>query len=121
MAERTLTDKQKTFLEVLFTDEVQGNFVKAKILAGYSPEYATSSIVNALEEEILAATRAFISRTAPKAAYSLSNILDHPTQLGVRDKLAAAKDVLDRVGIVKTDKVELTGNSIFILPPKREE
>lgn len=118
---RELSDQQKLFLEVLFTKEVAGNFCKAKELAGYSKTYATSSLLKILEEEVLKATREYISRIAPKAAFSLGNVLDDPTQLGVRDKLAAAKDVLDRVGIVKTEKMEITGNAVFILPPKKTE
>lgn len=118
---RELSDQQKLFLEVLFTKEVAGDFQKAKVLAGYSPTYATSSLLKSLEEEVLKATREFISRIAPKAAFSLGDILSDPTQLGVRDKLAVAKDVLDRVGIVKTEKMEITGSSVFILPPKNVE
>jgi hypothetical protein len=45
-----------------------------------------------------------------------------PTELGLRDKLNAAKDLLDRVGLVKTEKVQVeTTNGLMILPPKAVE
>lgn len=115
---KNLTDRQKMFLEILFMDGIDGDFVKAKIAAGYSPDYATSSIVSGLKEEIIEATKDFLTRSGPKAAYAIVNAIDNPTKLGTRDKMKAAMDVLDRVGVVKTEKVEVTTNGLFILPPK---
>ena len=121
MAERELNEMQKTFLEVLFAEGVDGDFVKDKKLADYSDNYATSYIIKALEEEILEATRAFLARTGPLAAISIARTLNNPTELGIKEKIAAAKDILDRIGIVKTEKVEVSHNGIFILPPKDSE
>ena len=44
-----------------------------------------------------------------------------PTELGIRDKMTAAKELLDRAGLVKTEKmqVESTGG-VMLLPPKNE-
>ncbi len=33
--------------------------------------------------------------------------IDDPTELGIKEKLAAAKDLLDRSGVVKTEKLEV--------------
>jgi len=118
MSERQLNEQQQLFLEVLFTPEIGGDVLLAKKAAGYSDNYPTTKLVKSLEDEILAATRAYMSRLGPRAAVSLGDVLVNPTQLGVRDKLAAAKDVLDRVGVVKVEKMDITGNGIFILPPK---
>ena len=42
-----------------------------------------------------------------------------PTELGMKDKLTAAKDLLDRVGLVKTEKLQVeASNGLMILPPK---
>ena len=49
-------------------------------------------------------------------------VLDDPTALGAKNSVAAAKEVLDRIGIVKKEKLEISseeGNGIFILPAKR--
>ena len=116
-----LTEKQQTFLNVLF-DEAQGNLVKAKKLAGYSDNVATSSLAASLQEEIAEETKKFISSSATKAAHSMFEVMSSPTDLGNKEKMAAAKDILDRSGFTKTDKVEVTSASpLFILPEKKNE
>lgn len=115
---RALTDQQKLFLEVLF-EEAKGDVVQAKKLANYHPTYPTSSIIKTLQDEIIEATKTFIARSGPKAALSIVGVMDNPSALGVKEKLAAAKDILDRMGVVKTEKVDITSNGIFILPSKR--
>ncbi len=116
---RSLTDQQKLFLEVLF-EEAQGDVVTAKRLAGYHPQYPTSSVVNTLKDEIVEATKTYLARSGPKAAIGVVDVLDNPTNLGVKEKLAAAKDILDRIGVSKTEKVDVTSNGIFLMPAKRE-
>ena len=117
---KKLTEQQQLFLEVLF-DQAAGDFVKAKKLANYSDTYPTSSIVKTLEDEIIQATKQYISRSGPKAAVKIVGIIDNPTELGVKEALAAAKDILDRAGITKTEKFDITSNGLFILPSKRGE
>ena len=118
---RQLTEKQQKFLDVLF-EEAKGNPVTAKKLAGYSENNPTSAITASLQEEIADLTKKFIASTATKAAYSLSQVIDNPTDLGNKEKMIAAKDILDRGGFTKTDKVEVTSSSpLFILPPKEHE
>ena len=118
---RQLTEKQQKFLDVLF-EEAKGNPVTAKKLAGYSENNPTSAITASLQEEIADLTKKFIASTATKAAYSLSQVIDNPTDLGNKEKMVAAKDILDRSGFTKTDKVEVTAASpLFILPPKNDE
>ena len=116
-----LTEKQQTFLNVLF-EKAQGNLTTAKKMAGYSDNVATSAVASALQEEIAEETKKFISSTATKAAHSMYEIMSSPTDLGNKEKMAAAKDILDRSGFAKTDKVEVTSASpLFILPPKNDE
>jgi hypothetical protein len=56
---------------------------------------------------------------APRAATAMINVLNDPSQLGNQHRLNAAKELLDRIGIHKTDKVEVTTPSgIMLLPPK---
>ena len=113
-----LTDKQQAFLDVLF-EEAEGDFVKAKKLAGYSENYATSSIVESLESEIADLTTKFIARVGSKAAFSLYEVIRDPTALGNKEKMAAAKDLLDRGGFKAKDKIKVeTTSPLFILPAK---
>ena len=115
---RELTQKQRLFLDVLF-DKAQGSIVQAKKLAGYSDGTSSSEVVRSLKDEINEATREYLARVAPKAAFSMANVLDDPTELGIKEKIVAAKDLLDRTGHAKTEKMEVTSSTgLFILPPK---
>ena len=118
---KELTEKQQRFLNVLF-EEAGGNFITAKKMAGYSDNVATSTVTNPLQDQIADLTRKFLASSAAKAAYSMYEVMHSPTDLGNKEKMVAAKDILDRSGFTKTDKVEVTTNSpLFILPPKKDE
>ena len=65
--EANLQKNNKNFLDVLF-EEARGNPVEAKKLAGYSENVATSSITNALKEQIADLTKKFISSSATKGS-----------------------------------------------------
>jgi hypothetical protein len=115
---RNLTENQQKFLEVLF-DDAGGDVVLAKKLAGYSNGTPTRIIVESLKDEIGEATRSYFARTAPKAAMAMVQALSDPTELGIKDKMSAAKDLLDRAGLGKVDKVDVTSTGgVFYLPPK---
>jgi hypothetical protein len=115
---RELTEKQQTFLDVLF-DEAKGSYVEARKLAGYADTVSTSSVVNALENEIAELTKKFLVSTGVQAAWAMKGVMEDPTALGNKEKMAAAKDFLDRAGHKGADKVEIKAESpIFILPPK---
>jgi len=115
---RELNERQQKFLEVLFED-AGGDVVAAKKLAGYSDNTPTTAIIKGLKEEILEATQMYMARNAPKAAMAMTGALYDPTELGIRDKMSAAKELLDRTGLVKTEKmqVEATGG-VMLMPPK---
>lgn len=115
---KELTEKQAKFLEVLF-EQAGGDVVRAKELAGYSDNSPTSEIIKGLKDEIMERTQLYMARNAPRAAMSIVSGMVDPTELGLRDKLNAAKDLLDRVGLVKTEKVQVEAtNGLMILPPK---
>lgn len=118
---RQLTEKQQKFLDVLF-EEARGSMVEAKKLAGYSPTQHTAGIVESLKDEILERTNMYLAQSAPRAAMAMVGALQDPTDLGIKEKMQAAKEVMDRVGIIKSEKiqVESTGG-VMILPPKRAE
>ena len=115
---KELTEKQRKFLDVLF-DEANGDVTQAKLLAGYAPPSSTSDIVRGIKEEVLEATQMFMARNAPKAAVAMVSGINDPTELGIRDKMTAAKELLDRTGLVKTEKmqVESTGG-VMLMPMK---
>ena len=118
---RTLTERQQKFLDVLF-DEAGGDVVQAKLIAGYSTSSSTTDIIKSLKDEVLEATQLYMSRNAPRAAVAMVSGLLDPTELGIRDKMSAAKELLDRTGLVKPEKmqVESTGG-VMLLPAKDNE
>ena len=118
---RQLTEMQQRFLDVLF-EEAGGNVVAAKKLAGYSESSSTTDITRGLKEEILEATQMYLARNAPQAAVAIAGSLSDPTQLGIRDKLSAAKELLDRTGLIKTEKVQVEASGgVVLMPPKNIE
>ena len=115
---KELTEKQRKFLDVLF-DEANGDVTQAKLLAGYAPTSSTSDIVRGIKDEVLEATQMFMARNAPRAAVAMVSGINDPTELGMREKMTAAKELLDRTGLVKTEKmqVESTGG-VMLMPVK---
>ena len=115
---RELTVKQRVFLDVLF-EQAGGDMVQAKKIAGYADSSSTSEIIKGLKEEILEATQMYMARNAPKAAMAMTHALYDPTELGIRDKMSAAKELLDRVGLVKTEKMQVEASGgVMLMPPK---
>ena len=116
---RALTEKQQKLLAVLF-DEAGGDIVAAKKLAGYSDATSSTEIINSLKDEILDATSSYMARNAPKAAMAMVGALYDPTELGIRDKMSAAKELLDRTGLVKTEKMQVEAKGgVMLMPPKQ--
>ena len=116
---RALTEKQQKLLAVLF-DEAGGDINVAKRIAGYSDATSSTEIMNSLKEEILDATSAYMARNAPKAAMAMVGALYDPTELGIRDKMSAAKELLDRSGLVKTEKMQVEAKGgVMLMPPKQ--
>ena len=118
---KELTEQHNRFLEVLFGD-AEGNINIAMRLAGFSEGYSRRKLTSFLKEEIIEATQMYIAMTAPKAAVAMIQAIDDPTSLGLKEKMSAAKDLLDRAGLVKTDKVQIEATGgVMILPAKDKE
>ena len=119
IATKELTDKQAAFLEALL-GEARGNIRLAMDMAGYSKSTKTTEVVGPLKEEITERAGMMLAMNAPKAAFGIVDVLDDPSAMGARNSISAAREILDRTGLVKKEQVEVSGNSggIFILPPK---
>lgn len=119
---KQLTEQQQKFIDVLF-DDAGGNLRKAMRLAGYSESYTPAQIAKVLKEEIIEATQLYMALNAPKAAAAMVGAIDDPTELGLKEKMAAAKDLMDRAGLVKTEKVQVESSTggVMLLPAKEKE
>ena len=117
---KNLTEKQAAFLAALF-DEAAGDVVKAKLIAGYAESTSTTDIVKGLREEVLEATQLFMARNAPKAAMAMVSGITDPTELGIKEKMTAAKELLDRSGLVKTEKLQVESSGVIMLLPAKND
>ncbi len=88
-------------------------------MAGYSKHEYPARLIRNLKDEIIDRAEHMLAANAPKAVLSMTGVLDDPSALGTREKLAASKEILDRVGLVKTEKVEVKADksAVLILPP----
>lgn len=126
MATADQENRKQLFLELLFTDVEDGgaggNFFLAKKLAGYADTTSTTYLKKAYKKDIEEATRNFLGEVGPEATFSIIGVMRNPVQMGAKEKLAAAKDLLDRGGFGKVEKVDIStnGGGLFILPPKEE-
>ena len=70
---KELTDKQKTFLSVLFS-EADGDPRKAAELAGYAPT-SYPRVVQGLKDEIIERAESVLAAHSPQAALGISRAL----------------------------------------------
>mgnify|MGYP001198950895 FL=1 len=117
---KELSDKQKQFLSALF-GEAQGNPSEAAKLAGYAPT-SYPKVVRGLKDEIIERAESVLAAHSPKAAISMANAIEDDGSIpGANIRMEAAKQILDRVGLVKKEKIDVNAkvaHGIFILPPK---
>ena len=60
-----------------------------------------------------------MARNAPKAAMSMTGAMLDPTELGIKEKMVAAREILDRTGLVKTEKMQVEASGgVMLMPPK---
>lgn len=121
--EKVLTEKQKVFLEALMSEECRGNLRRAMDAAGYAKETSISSVVSSLKDEINDKASMTLAMNAPMAAWGMVDVLNDPSAMGARNTVSAAREILDRTGLIKKEQVEVknTGGAMFILPPKSED
>ena len=118
---KELTIKQQSFLDHLVS--CNGDTKRAADLAGYA-EGSYTSVVKALKTEIIELAENILAQNAPKASLKLVEVMDSTDPIPQANvRLQAAQTLLDRVGIGKTDKLDVNvqgSNGLFILPAKQE-
>ena len=119
---KELTSQQKTFINALF-GEAQGNPKKAGEIAEYAPS-SYPKVIKALKDEIIERAEYSLALHSAKAVKGLVDALDEDGKTpGVNIRMEAAKQILDRVGLVKKEKIDINAqvaHGIFILPAKNE-
>lgn len=116
---KKLTTKQEDFLNNLI--ETKGNLKLSAELAGYSGNHY--QVIKSLKHEIVDLASDVLAREAPTAAFKLIEVLQSDKALPQANiKLQAAQTILDRVGLGKKERLDVTHNisgGIFILPEKQ--
>lgn len=117
---KELTAMQEAFLEAL-CNEARGDIRAAMKVAGYSSNTRIAEVVGPLRDEIVERASMVLAMNAPKATFSMVDVLNDPGSMGARNAVAAATQILDRTGLVKKEQVEIKGpeGGVFILPPKK--
>ena len=119
---KSLTDTQEKFLDALF-GEAKGNPKKAGELAGYS-EHSYPKVLRNLKSEIVSRAETYLATHSARAAAKMVDMLDEDgTTPQASIRMEAAKQILDRIGIVRKDQIDINMKSlhgIFILPAKDE-
>tara|TARA_B110000285_G_scaffold101998_1_gene116054 strand:- start:12560 stop:13009 length:450 start_codon:yes stop_codon:yes gene_type:complete len=117
---RKLTEKQEKFLSSL-AGEAKGDARTALSLAGYE-QTSYYAVLDSLKEEVVDVANSILAHSAPKAAAKLVEVLDSDIPIPqVGAKIQAAQTLLDRVGISKRERLEVSHNhqgGIFLLPDK---
>ena len=102
--------------------EARGNPKAAGDIAGYA-DYLQP--LRALKDEIITRAEEQLTAFAPRASMGMINALDEDGSLhGANIKMEAAKQILDRVGLSKKEKLDITAkvqHGVFILPPKNND
>lgn len=121
MAEKELTTKQQSFLDNL--TRCGGDVKQAAELAGYA-EGTHYAVVKSLKSEILDMASNIMAQNAPKAASKLVQIMDSPEPIPQANmRIQAAQQLLDRVGLGKTERLDVnvqSGGGLFVIPAKKE-
>ena len=121
MPDKQLTIRQQAFLDNL--PACGGDTKAAAELAGYA-EGTHYAVVKALKTEILDIATNIMALNAPKAASKLIQIMDSPEPIPQANmRIQAAQQILDRVGLGKTERLDVNVNSgggLFVIPAKKE-
>ena len=118
--DKELTVQQETFLSALF-GEARGNPKRAGEIAEYA-EGSYTYAIKSLKEEIIHRAETVLAAHSPKAVMGLVNAMDEDGMTPAANiRIEAAKQILDRVGLVKKEQIDINAqiaHGLFILPPK---
>lgn len=123
LVHKELTELQNKFLDALF-GPAKGNHAKAMKIAGYSEATNPHHIINSVRTHIIERAELEMAVNAPKAVLSMVGVIDDPSAIGNRERLAASQQILDRVGLSKVEKLNVTSDKpmgVFILPAKTDD
>ena len=116
---RKYTEKQQSFLDAMY-DSKTGDVRQAMTVAGYDSSAPSTFLLQSLSSELIEIATHTLAKNAPRAANKIVDIMTSDMPIPqVNQKLQAAQTLLDRVGVVKEQKMNVDHNvsgGIFIIP-----
>jgi hypothetical protein len=91
-------------------------------MAGYADTARVSEVIKNLKDEIIELSKEILALNAPKASLAMIFAMDNPNSASVSNKLKAAEQILNRVGV--SDKaagdinLKVPEHGLIILPAK---
>lgn len=120
---RKYTEKQQSFLDAMY-DSKTGDVRQAMLVAGYEASSPVMFLIQSLSSELIEIASHTLAMNAPRAANKIVDIMVSNEPIPqVNQKLQAAQTLLDRVGVVKEQKMNVEHNvsgGIFVIPAKEE-
>lgn len=119
-----LTDKQKIFIDKLTEGASQK---EAALAAGYSEKICSYTFISKspkVTEALRERADVILRSDGIRAASALGTIVRDPTQAGAKNKIAAAAAILDRIGLGKEERVNVTtgeNQALFFFPAKQKK
>lgn len=120
---RNYTTKQKKLLKIFYQGQGKISAKEAARQAGYA-QWSEYAAIGSLKDEIMELTEYLLIDSAPQAATTLNEVMNSEEAITqVAAKLDAAKTILDRTGLGKKEKLDVThevSGGIFLIPAKKE-
>lgn len=118
---KELTEQQKLFLQHLSNPENKGNLRLCMELAGFSKHTPIIYVIRQLKDEIIEVAKELMAAASIQATMSVIGVMTDPKALESRTVLSAAKEVLDRAGVVKQEDsaINVPKGGVVLLPAKK--
>jgi hypothetical protein len=98
---------------------------EAAMLAGYTSVSTAYDLIKRYRDYYLDILNNKLLLHVPQAVQTVINAMSYDGKdIGVKERIDASKDVLDRAGFAKKDKLEITvdnARGIFVLPAKEPD
>lgn len=113
-------ERHARFLDLVFDEGLSYNEAAEQV--GYAPRYG-STLARLLKDEIVDRIRTELAVKGPAAVRQVDQLLTDGTAPGSAIQLQMVRDLFDRIGVIKQEKVTVETNapSVIILPAKASE
>lgn len=120
---KELSLQESLFLDFLFDGAEVRHPDLAKQMAGYPKDFPVAKILKNINKELIERCDNYLALHAPNGVIGLIQLLNEPETPGSKLKLQTIIELLDRAGVVKKEKSEVTQaspNFMFVLPSKTQ-